>query len=81
VVVSDQELHGAMVNEARRYPGQEAQVMEAYRSRQDLQASLRAPLYEEKVVDLIISKAKVEDEEVSKDVLFEEDDLPAGYGG
>ncbi len=80
VVVSDQELHGAIVNEARRYPGQEAQVMEAYRNRQDLQAALRAPLYEEKVVDLIISKAKVEDQEVAKDVLFEEDDLPAGYG-
>jgi trigger factor len=81
VTVSDQEMQGALINEARKYPGQEREVFEAFRNRPELQASLRAPVYEEKVVDLIISKAKVEDEEVSKDVLFEEDDLPAGYGG
>ena len=38
-------------------------------------AQLRAPIYEEKVVDLIIEKAKVTDKAVSKDVLFEEDEM------
>ncbi len=55
-------------------------MIEAYRTRPELQAGLRAPIYEEKVVDMIVSKAKVTDKAVSKDVLFEEDDLPEGYG-
>ncbi len=79
VTVSDAELNAAITAEARRYPGQERQVFEAYRSRPELQASLRAPIYEEKVVDLILSKAKVEDQPVSKDELFRDDDLPEGY--
>jgi trigger factor len=79
VVVSDSELNQAINAEARRYPGQEQMVFDAYRNRPDLQASLRAPLYEEKVVDLITSKAKVSDKPVSKEELFAEDDLPAAY--
>jgi trigger factor len=42
------------------------------------QAQLRAPLYEEKVVDLILSKAQVADEAVSKEALLAEDELPEG---
>jgi trigger factor len=80
VTVTDAELNAAINAEARRYPGQERQVFDAYRQRPELQASLRAPIYEEKVVDLILSKAKVEDQQVSKEVLFAEDDLPEGYG-
>ena len=45
------------------------------------QAQIRAPLYEEKVVDLILEKAKVEETKVSKDELLKEEDLPEGYGG
>jgi trigger factor len=81
VVVTDQELANAMRQEAMRYGAQAQEVFDAYRQRPDLQAQLRAPIYEEKVVDLILSKAKVTDEEVSKDKLFEEDELPEGYGG
>ena len=80
VAVTDAELNAAINAEARRYPGQEREVFEAFRSRPELQASLRAPIYEEKVVDLIVSKAKVEDRPVSKDELFSEDELPEGYG-
>ncbi len=81
ISVTQQELDNALVQEARRYGAQAQQVFEMYRQREDLQAQLRAPIYEEKVVDLILSKAKVTDEPVSKDKLFEEDDLPEGYGG
>jgi trigger factor len=80
VSVSDAEMNAAVAVEARRFPGQEREVIEAYRTRPELQAGLRAPIYEEKVVDLIVSKAKVEDQQVSKEALFEEDDLPEGYG-
>jgi trigger factor len=80
VVVTDAEMNQAINNEVRRYPGQEREVFEAFRTRPELQASLRAPIYEEKVVDLIISKAKVSDKAVTKDELFSEDEMPAGYG-
>jgi trigger factor len=80
VTVSDQELANAIRQEAMRYGAQAQQVFEAYRNRPDLQAQLRAPIYEEKVVDLILAKAEVTDEPVSKEKLFEEDDLPEGYG-
>ena len=43
-------------------------------------AQLRAPVFEEKVVDMILGRAKVEDEPVSKEELFADDELPAGYG-
>ncbi len=80
VTVTDQELQGALMNEARRYPGQEREVFEFYRQNQQAQAQLRAPVYEEKVVDLILTRAQVTDEEVSREALFEDDDLPEGYG-
>jgi trigger factor len=81
VTITDAELNSAINAEAMRYRGQEQQVVEAYRQRPDLQAALRAPIYEEKVVDLILSKAKVEDQQVSRDELFAEDEAPAAYGG
>jgi trigger factor len=54
-------------------------VIEFYRQNAQAAAQLRAPVYEEKVVDLIFERAKVEDQAVSKDELFAEDELPAGY--
>jgi trigger factor len=80
VTVTEQELGNAIRQEAMRYGAQAQQVFDMYRQREDLQAQLRAPIYEEKVVDLILSKADVTDEKVSKDKLFEEDELPEGYG-
>ena len=52
-----------------------------FRSNPQAAAQLRAPIYEEKVVDLILSKAKVTDTPVSKEELMAEDALPEGYGG
>ena len=80
VNVEDQELNQALIAEARRYPGQEQQVVEFYRQNPQAAAQLRAPIYEEKVVDLILGKAKVTDKPVSKEELYAEDDLPEGYG-
>ena len=45
-----------------------------------MQAQLRAPIFEDKVVDLIVNKATVTDEKVSKEDLLKEDDMPDGYG-
>jgi trigger factor len=81
VQVSEQEMQQALFNEVRRYPReQQQQAFEFFRSNPQAAAQLRAPIYEEKVVDLILEKAKVEDTPVSKDELFKEDELPAGYG-
>ncbi len=75
VQISNEELQQAMVAEARQFPGQEQQVFEFYQKNPQAVAQLRAPIYEEKVVDLIIEKAKVTDKKVEKDVLFEEDEM------
>jgi trigger factor len=75
IQISNEELQQAMIAEARQYPGQEQQVIEFYQKNPQAIAQLRAPIYEEKVVDLIIEKAKVTDKEVTKDVLFEEDEM------
>ncbi len=80
VQVSDQELLEAMRQEAMRYGAQAQQVFDMFRQNPNAQAQLRAPIFEDKVVDLIVEKAKVEDKDVSKDELMAEDDLPEGYG-
>jgi trigger factor len=80
VQVTDQELAEAMRQEAMRYGAQAQQIFDLFRKNPNAQAQLRAPIFEDKVVDLIVSKAKVEDEQVSKEELLKEDDLPEGYG-
>ena len=55
----------ALVARARAFPGQEKQVWDFYRNNQQALAELRAPIYEEKVVDHILGLAKVEDRKVT----------------
>jgi trigger factor len=80
VQVTEQELAQAMRQEAMRYGAQAQQIFDLFRQNPNAQAQLRAPIFEDKVVDLIVSKAKVEDQPVSKEELLKEDDLPEGYG-
>jgi trigger factor len=79
VKVSDEEMTQALVARARAYPGQEKQVWDFYRNNQQALAELRAPIYEEKVVDHIIGLAKVSDRKTTKEELLKpiDDDLPA----
>jgi len=79
VNVTEQELGEAMRQEAMRYGAQAQQVFELMRNNPNAQAQMRAPIFEEKVVDLILSRAKVTDKQVTKDELLAEDDLPEGY--
>ena len=79
VQVTEQELAEAMRAEAMRYGQQAQQIFDFFRQNPSAQAQLRAPIFEEKVVDLIVSKAKVEDEKVSKEELLKEDDMPETY--
>lgn len=75
VTITNEELQGAMIAEARRYPGQEQQVIEFYQKNPQMLAQLRAPIYEEKVVELITEKAEIKDKKVKQEKLFEEDDM------
>ena len=81
VSITDEELTNAARQEAMRYGPQAQEVFDYLRRTPAAQAQLRAPLYEDKVVDLIFRVAKVEDKPVSKDELMADDELPEGYGG
>jgi len=74
VQVTDQELNSAIMQEARNYPGQERQVLDFYRQNPNAAAQMRAPIYEEKVCDLIFSTANVTDTPITKEELLKEDD-------
>jgi trigger factor len=70
VKVDDNEVTQALVQRARAFPGQEQQVWEHYRKNPQALAELRAPIFEDKVVDHIIARAKVTERKVDKDELF-----------
>ena len=74
VQVTDQEVQQAIMQEARNYPGQERQVFEFYTKNPGAAAQIRAPIYEEKVCDLIFSLATVKDEPISKEDLLKEEE-------
>ncbi len=80
VTVTEQELSDAMRQEAMRYGAQAQQIFDLLRNNPNAKAQMRAPIYEEKVVDLILGRASVDDKAVSKDELMAEDEMPEGYG-
>ncbi|SER45025.1 trigger factor [Faunimonas pinastri] len=74
VQVSEEELQRALYDQVRRYPGQEQQVFNFYKSNPDALQGLRAPIFEEKVVDHILGQVDVTDKTVSKEELLAEDE-------
>ncbi len=79
VRVTDQELQRAVIAEAQRYPGQEATVFEYYKSNRNALEALRAPVFEDKVVDFIVQLASVTEKEVSLEELTSEDEDDVSY--
>jgi len=69
VEVTDAEMTQAIMNQARQYPGQERQFFEFVQQNQQMQQQLRAPIFEDKVVDYVCELASVTEKEVSKDDL------------
>ena len=69
VEVTDAEMTQAIMNQARPYPGQERQFFEFIQQNQQMQQQLRAPLFEDKVVDHVFDQATISEKEVSKDDL------------
>jgi trigger factor len=74
IKVTDEEVQRAVVDRARQFPGQEQQVWEFYRNNPQAVASLRAPIYEEKVVDFLTELANVTEKKVPREELYKEDD-------
>lgn len=69
VEVSDAEMTQAMMNQARQYPGQEREFFEFVQKNQQMQQQMRAPLFEDKVVDHVFEQATIAEKEVSKEDL------------
>jgi trigger factor len=72
IQVSQEEVNRALIDQARRFPGQEKQVVDYYRNNADALAQLRAPLFEDKVIDFIIEMASVTDRPTTVDELMKE---------
>ena len=69
IQVTDAEMTQAMMNQSRQYPGQEREFFEFVQKNPQMQQQMRAPLFEDKVVDYVFELATVTDIEVSKDAL------------
>ena len=74
IKITEDELTRALVDRARQFPGQEKMVWDFYQKNPQALAELRAPIFEEKVVDHLLGQAKVVDKTVSKEELFKEDE-------
>ena len=74
IKISEQEVQQALIREAQRYPGQERQVLEFFQKNEGAMAQLRAPIYEDKVVDHLLETVKVKEEKVSREELLSDDE-------
>ena len=74
IKISEQEVQQALIREAQRYPGQERQVLEFFQKNENAMAQLRAPIYEDKVVDHLLDTVEIEEEKVSREELLSEDE-------
>jgi trigger factor len=74
IKVTDDEVSRAVIERARQFPGREREVWDYYQKNYNALASVRAPIFEEKVVDFIVELADVAEKKVTKDELFREDE-------
>ena len=69
IQVNEQELQQSLMARARQFPGQEKQVFDHYRKNPNALIELRGPVFEQKVVDFLVSKAKVTEKAVTREAL------------
>jgi len=74
ITVTEEELSRAVIERARQFAGQEQRVWDYYRKNPQALAALRAPIFEEKVVDFLLELAGVTESKVSRDDLYKDDD-------
>jgi trigger factor len=74
IQVSEDEITRALVEQARQFPGQEQQVWDHFRKNPQAMAGIRAPLFEDKVIDFILELAEVTEKQVTRDELLADDE-------
>jgi trigger factor len=74
IAVTDEEITRAIVERARQVPGREQEVWEFYQKNPGALASMRAPIFEEKVVDFLLELATVSEKQVSREELLKDDE-------
>jgi trigger factor len=74
ITVTDDEVSRAVIERARQVPGREKEVWDYYRNNANALAQLRAPIYEDKVVDFILELAQVTEKKVSREELYKDED-------
>jgi trigger factor len=74
ITVTDDELSRAVMDRARQFAGQEQRVWDYYRQNPQAVAALRAPIFEEKVVDFLLELASVKENKVSREELYKDDE-------
>ena len=77
ITVTEDELSRAVMDRARQFTGQEQRVWDYYRQNPQAVAALRAPIFEEKVVDFLLELANVTENKVSREELYKDDDSAA----
>jgi trigger factor len=75
ITVTDEELTRAVIEQVRQFPGQEKQIYDYLRQNQQALASMRAPIFEDKVVDYLLGEVTLNEKSVTKEELFVEDDV------
>ncbi len=81
ISIKPEDINAAIMNEAKKYPGQEKNVLDYYLKNKAAVDGLKAPIFEEKIVDYIISQAKVTDKTVSVEELYNFGDGAAAPAG
>jgi trigger factor len=74
ITVTDEDVSRAVIERARQMPGREKEVWDYYRSNANALAQLRAPIYEDKVVDFILELANVTEKKVTREALYKDED-------
>jgi trigger factor len=74
ITVTDDEVSRAVIERARQVPGREKEVWDYYRNNANALAQLRAPIYEDKVVDFLLELADVTEKKVTKEELYSDDE-------
>jgi trigger factor len=74
ITVTDEEIRRAIIERARQVPGREQEVWDYYQKNPSAVAALRAPIFEEKVVDFLVELAGVTEKQVSREELAKDDD-------
>jgi len=74
VSVSEEEMQQAVYAQVRRFPGQEKELLDFFRNTPDALVSLRAPIFEEKVIDHLLTVVSVTDKTVTVEELQKEEE-------